>query len=683
MERVGPEMEPPVQPRADTVRAELDALLSASAVAVGFLDAELRYSRVNQALAQLHGISAADLRGARLIDLFEPADARRIEAVLRKVLTSGNVVSGLEVAAPEPGRATRRPLVCCFFPIAIDGAPVGLGAILVDDSERRRLTWVAERHARELEAVIDSISEGVYIGDSDGVRHANRAALEMLGYETLDDLNRPVETLMAELNARGADGRVLAVDENVFVRALGGESACEDIVIRHRQSRQTRVVRSSAAPVRLDGSIVGAVAVNFDVTERRAAEAQLALQHALAAMERDVLAMLLGGAALERVMTALAVGLEQITASGLLASVLTVEDGKIRHVAAPSLPKQWCDAIEGEPIGPEAGSCGTAAYRRERVIVTDIETDPLWANYRDRARPFGLRACWSQPILSTAGDVLGTVALYYCEPRAPSAEELEAIVGAARVARVALERHRTDRVRQGLVDELRHTLRYNEMLIGVLGHDLRNPLSAILTGAHLVLRSETDPARRRTLERVQSSGQRMGRMIEQILDFTRARRGEGIPIDRRAIDLAEVARSVAHEVELAFPQRRLVVDITGDTHGEWDPDRLSQVLSNLLCNAMFHGNESRDVHLRIVGSDAASVAIRVENGGVIAEEDLSWLFDPFRRGVRSEQRTQGLGLGLYITRQIVLAHGGRIEVRSRAEEGTTIFSLDLPRHASP
>ena len=112
----------------------------------------------------------------------------------------------------------------------------------------------------------------MYIGDSDGVRHANRAALDMLGYYSVDELNRPVATLMAELNARRPDGRPLKAEENVFVRALSGESAREDIVIRHRRTHETRIVRSSAAPIRHEGDIIGAVAVNFDVTDRRAAE---------------------------------------------------------------------------------------------------------------------------------------------------------------------------------------------------------------------------------------------------------------------------------------------------------------------------------------------------------------------------------------------------------------------------
>src|SRR5262245_30972813 len=122
---------------------------------------------------------------------------------------------------------------------------------------------------RELEAIVESIPEGVYVGDVNGVHYANRPALEMLGYETLEELNRNVLTLMAELDARDADGRLLTVEDSVFSRALAGQSTCRDVHVRHRQSGEQRILRASAAPMIANGRIIGAVALNVDVTERR------------------------------------------------------------------------------------------------------------------------------------------------------------------------------------------------------------------------------------------------------------------------------------------------------------------------------------------------------------------------------------------------------------------------------
>jgi len=128
---------------------------------------------------------------------------------------------------------------------------------------------------------------------------------------------------------------------------------------------------------------------------------------------------------------------------GMLCSVLLLsEDGDhIRHGAAPSLPKEYVEAIDGEPIGPKHGSCGTAMYRGEPVCVTDIASDSLWENYRELALANGLRACWSTPILSGRGKVLGSFAMYYQEPRTPTDEEAGLTEVATRIAGLAIEHH--------------------------------------------------------------------------------------------------------------------------------------------------------------------------------------------------------------------------------------------------
>lgn len=123
----------------------------------------------------------------------------------------------------------------------------------------------------------------------------------------------------------------------------------------------------------------------------------------------------------------------------LLTSILLLDESGMRlsHGAAPNLPQSYCEAIDGTEIGPEAGSCGTAGFVGHSIYVTDIATDPLWANFRHLALPHGLRACWSTPIFDEAGKLLGTFATYYRTPRAPRPEEVEAINALSkRVARV-------------------------------------------------------------------------------------------------------------------------------------------------------------------------------------------------------------------------------------------------------
>jgi PAS domain S-box-containing protein len=167
------------------------------------------------------------------------------------------------------------------------------------------------------------------------------------------------------------------------------------------------------------------------------------LPEVLAFLDQDVLAMVIGRAALPAILNTLCTTIESHY-SGILCSVLLLDaDGKtLRHGASPSLPREYSQAIDGAKIGPSVGSCGTAAFRRELVIVSDIATDPLWSEYRHLALPHGLRACWSMPIDSQDGKVLGSFALYYREPRVPDAEHQQLIAHAAHLAAIAIERDR-------------------------------------------------------------------------------------------------------------------------------------------------------------------------------------------------------------------------------------------------
>ncbi|HLA79397.1 MAG TPA: PAS domain S-box protein [Vicinamibacteria bacterium] len=183
------------------------------------------------------------------------------------------------------------------------------------------------------------------------------------------------------------------------------------------------------------GHPVRMLGCHLDLTERKHAEMQTA-------NERAVLEALAKGDPLPELLTRLVLSYQQMF-PGTLASVLLLDaDGRhVRHGAAPSLPEAYWRAIDGAEIGEAAGSCGTAAYTRRTIVVSDIATDPLWRDYRDLALAHGLRACWSVPVMSSEDRVLGTFALYYREPRAPEPSELAAVERGGRLASVAIERH--------------------------------------------------------------------------------------------------------------------------------------------------------------------------------------------------------------------------------------------------
>ena len=185
------------------------------------------------------------------------------------------------------------------------------------------------------------------------------------------------------------------------------------------------------------GEVEQFVCTMMDVTESKLAEA-------LREGENRILEMIARDGPLEEILEKLVLIVEAQFA-GLLCSVLLLdEDGQhARHGAAPSLPKPYSEAIDGMCIGPKAGSCGTAMYRREPVVVTDILQDPLWEPYRALAEPYGLRACWSTPILTHSGKALGSFAMYYREPRSPNPSETRALELATHLAGIAIERKLT------------------------------------------------------------------------------------------------------------------------------------------------------------------------------------------------------------------------------------------------
>ena len=226
--------------------------------------------------------------------------------------------------------------------------------------------------------------------------------------------------------------------------------------------------------------------------------------------------------------------------------------------------------------------------------------------------------------------------------------------------------------------ELAGALRLSEMFVGILGHDLRNPLGALTTGTELLDRGLTDPDQRRVLARMRSAGQRMTEMIEQLLDLTRARlaEGQGFVGARQRLDVAGLVRRSHEELRGAFPDREVVLDVRGDGHAWGDPDRLLQVFSNLIGNALQHGEAGAPVSVTVEGG-AADIEVRVHNRGVIPPDLLPTLFDAFRSRPPGS-RSRGLGLGLFIALQIATAHGGTVEVTSTEPDGTT-FAVRLPR----
>ncbi len=228
--------------------------------------------------------------------------------------------------------------------------------------------------------------------------------------------------------------------------------------------------------------------------------------------------------------------------------------------------------------------------------------------------------------------------------------------------------------------ERTETLRLNEMFVAILGHDLRTPLNTILTSAEILQKSGGEARVLDVADRIQSSGRRMQTLIENVLDLARARLAGGIALKHETVDLERLLAATVQEHLALAPSSTIEVRRLGDLSGDWDSDRLAQVLSNLVGNALQHGEPDQAIQILLDGTQANTVTLTVSNSGPIPAESLPHVFDPFGGGRRQRARGEGLGLGLYIVRQIVDAHGGEIGVHVEGNR-RTVFRVALPRRA--
>jgi signal transduction histidine kinase len=228
--------------------------------------------------------------------------------------------------------------------------------------------------------------------------------------------------------------------------------------------------------------------------------------------------------------------------------------------------------------------------------------------------------------------------------------------------------------------QLRLEADFRERFMGMLAHDLRQPVSAVMMANHILSRPETSTAEAAHLLAVQQrAGDRMKRMITELLDFTRNRPESGLPLEREPTDWIQVLRETLDEIRSNHPTRQIELTVEGACVGYWDRDRLVQLCSNLIGNAIDHGSATGPV-LVALRAEPEHVELRVSNlGGQLAREELLTYFEPFRRAVGKGRSGSGVGLGLYIVAQITRAHHGTIDVQNRDE--WTDFVVRLPREA--
>jgi signal transduction histidine kinase/integral membrane sensor domain MASE1/ActR/RegA family two-component response regulator len=392
------------------------------------------------------------------------------------------------------------------------------------------------------------------------------------------------------------------------------------------------------------------------------------------------------GAKLPAILDSIVLGVEAEQPAGLCSILLLDEAGTHLLVgSAPSLPSFYNDAIHGVGIGANVGSCGTAAFLNQRVIVEDIQTDPRWMGYRELAAKAGLASCWSEPFYDPAGRLLGTFAVYHRYPCAPTSFDIDLIVAASQIAAIATERKQ-------LEDQFLRAQRMESIgtLAGGIAHDFNNLLTPIVMSAGLLRESESDPDNQDLLKTIELSARRGASLVRQILTFARGAEGSRVVLNMGLIvnELQAIAANTFPK-NIIFSQdiARELPLVMGDR------TQLEQVLLNLCVNARdampdggrltIRGRERRvdeksaAIHPGAIAGQYVEIEV-TDTGCGMTPEVVQRIFEPF---YTSKEMGRGTGLGLSTALGITRSHGGFINVASKTGQGST-FKIYLPALAA-
>lgn len=623
------------------LRALVNVSVSDVVFHLGVEKDRFRFLEVNPMFLAATGLRAEQVVGKRVDEVIPEPSLSLVLAKYREAMAAGHTVRWEEITEYPSG--TKYGEVSVTPIVDQKGRCTRLLGTVHDVTEAREHEQAIRRYAD----IVRSIQIGLMtwaVGDPEKPETIRLAAFNPAAEQT---------------SGRALAGRTGAALGELFpdkheVIAL----VCQ--VARDRAERQLAAHRfADARMFRVKAFPIGEQAVGLaleDVTgEARARTITL--------VEQRVLEMVASGQPLRSVLEELVLSIEAQAPPAHGSVLLLAPDGvHIQHGAAPHLPDGYSRAIEGAPIGPKAGSCGTAAALRKPVIVTDIEVDPLWDDYRELARQYGLRACWSTPILASDGRVLGTFALYYREPRSPTELDLELIARATHVAGIAIQRDQLDQQLRDLAARIEAVREEERTGIAREIHDqLGQALTALKMDVAWIGRRARSEAGLST-EALISKVQELSTMIDEIIQEVRRISAELRP---GLLDDIGLLAALSWQAQEFKKRTNIVCSVQAQQPNEHKLGRevstaVFRVFQEALTNVARHASATR-VDVRVTETDA-SIELEVRDDGT---------------GVSPESLQDPRSLGLVGIRERARRLGGAATFE-RVEPHGTLVRLQLP-----
>jgi PAS domain S-box-containing protein len=557
-------------------------------------------------------------------------------------------------------------------------------------TDRRKARQDLKRSEERFSLAMRGANDGLWDWnlESDEVYYSPRWK-SMLGYSE-DELEATLETWATLVNPDDKD-RVLAKVQDYIT----GKSETFEVELRMRHKEGHELFILARAFLIIDkrtGRPFRLVGTHLDITERKKTEQFIV-------STSEILRMIAIGRKASDIYDSIAL-LYESRHPGIRCSMLILEDGKLLHGGAPSLPLEYCNAVNGLEYGPSVGSCGTATYTGKRVLVENIDTDPKWEKIKHVALPHGMRCCWSEPIINSSGEVLGAFGMYYNHPALPSERESSDLLSAARLAGIIMEREKVkldlDQHKKNLTTlvakrtlELEGAKREAEeanyaksSFLANMSHEIRTPMNAIIGMSHLALQTDLTDKQKNYISKTHSTAYNLLGILNDILDFSKIEAGK-VELENIDFNLAEAIDNVTNIVGLKAEEMGVnlvvMVEPTVPKRFEGDKIRLSQVMVNLIGNAIKFSNAGDDVSLKISinseSSDDISLLFTIKDTGIgMSKKQQMRLFQPFSQADRSTTREfGGTGLGLIISKEIVELMDGEIWFNSKQGSGSYFF----------